>query len=99
MIDVRENKTIKLLGCFLLSLIVIFSFLFWELELNHECEGVECEVCALIQLKKDSLYEYVTGVFLVVVIVQLVYSIFINSKETLYDNSITLVTLKVKLSN
>jgi|GEM_PF-5306749 len=94
----KNNNTIKMLSCFLVVLAVSFSFLFVERGLEHECEGVQCEICTLIKTKKDSLYEYATGTFLVVVTIQLTNHIFNIQKEILCDDFSTLVSLKIKLT-
>ena len=94
----KNNNGIKLLSCFLVALTLFFSFSFAEIGLDHECEGVQCEICTLIQTKKNSMYEYATGTIFVIVAIQQINHIFNNQIEIPCEDFSTLVSLKIKLT-
>lgn len=96
----NKNKVITLIACILICAAMAFSFIFIAIESDHDCVEDSCHICAEIQSCKlliRTMGNAFVSIFLFSHIA--VYISYFFKTSQLTDRLITLVTLKVKLTN
>lgn len=99
----KNQKTIKWIAvitcvCFVLSL--VFSFAYEVREINHECSGLECPICAQIQASETNRQQLSTVIHTrITFLFAFVFYVFSLLSFAHHICIITPVSLKVKMNN
>lgn len=96
----KKKRIIAAILTLLFVLSLIFTFSFIGINANHECVGEECPICAEIKSCEDFLKTASAAAAIVTAAVA-VHKFGIVALPYFYDKAenISLITLKVKLSN
>ena len=94
----RTNKKIYLILIGVLVFMLAVSRLFVLSEKNHECDGEDCPVCAIISVLEKTVAAAV-GAIGVAAAFKFVFCAVMSLEKRIEKSGDTLVTLKVKLSD
>lgn len=96
----KQNQRFTLLACILLCVTIAFSLAFIAIESNHDCSEYDCQICFEIESCKVLLrsISYIP-VFLLFSSPLILHTLFLYRSAAFRNKAVTLITLKVKLSN
>lgn len=95
----KKNNLIISIVAVLVVFVMLFCIAFIVIEANHDCEGEDCPICYEISVCEHVIKStWQAGVLAIIVLIFILFidSIVVCTQNT---NNISLVTLKVKLSN
>ena len=97
---IKQKKVVSALLALLLMLSLFFSVFFIAVEADHDCTGEDCPICCQIQNCENLLKNMATVPAAVYLATGILFALYLCAS---YVNApiyhITLVSLKVKLSN
>jgi K+-transporting ATPase A subunit len=95
----NKRKSIALLLCVTMSFFMLFSVMFIATEAHHDCTGTECPICQEIQACVNLLNSFVTVGAASVALFTGIICIYICTAVHSTHRNVTLVSLKVKLTD
>lgn len=96
----RRNQIFTLLTCILLCMAIACSLAFIAAESNHDCSEYDCHICFEIENCKVLLRSISCACIPLFFFLPLICHILLLYRSTsLKNKAVTLITLKVKLSN
>lgn len=99
--DMAKNKRIiSVFLAFSIIFVMIFSAVYIASEASHECPGEECLICLHIDICKSvfTVLKFFVAVLLIFKAI-LRFIISVSEKTAFFTEAVTLVSLKVKLSD
>lgn len=98
--NMRKKKNLALIICMFFVLTAFVSFFCIVEEENHVCTGADCPVCACVHQAEQTLRNLTTGALRILCTgMVMVWNCVLISAVSLYINSVTLVSQKVRLND
>lgn len=97
----RRNRIVAIVLCVFFVFFIFFAASFIAQEAEHECTGVECEICAQIENCQDTLKKLLLTVTAVAIAVAATFAAALKTIALVVElvRQATPLTLKVKLLN
>lgn len=98
--DMRKKRNLALIICIFFVLAAFSSFFCIVEEENHVCTGADCPVCACVHQAEQILRNLSTGALCILcTAIAVMWNCVLISAVSLYINSVTLVSQKVRLND
>jgi hypothetical protein len=96
----RFKKITAFLLCLIICTLMVFSYVFTIRNADHDCTGDDCSICLEIAACENFIRNVSAGIAIVSISI-IIYNFVCYLFKAVYSflRSITLITLKVKLTN
>lgn len=96
----RKKRMVSFFICAVMVCTALFSILFIEKELNHDCTGADCPICTSIHQAEQTLKQIGSGIVELSGVLPVVIPFLMLISLTVFDIlSESLVSQKVRLNN
>ena len=96
----KKNRIVAILLAVTVLFVMLFSVCYIAAEANHDCTGEDCPICCQISLCENTLKSLGNAIAIVIVAAFIgAFMLFLPTFSKKQVVHITLVSLKVKLSN
>ena len=96
----RKKRMISLFICAVMICTALFSILFIEKELNHDCTGADCPICASVHQAEQTLKQIGSGIVDASGVLTVLIPFLMLISLSVFDiPDASLVSCKVRLNN